>query len=908
MKRKALSLVMAAALGATMFVACAPEGSEKDYTLSFRETENGQVLCFGNGFETSEGALGVRVARDTVDGVSEIFSANYSSVTRTENGYLAEATVTTGGGSRIKAVDEIKTASGRVTVSRTLTVESAAEGELGFTTYFPLVNKEVKKAEEYSWFCPSDYYGNDQYTFCGAGVKTGFMGDMSVVAADNAGAPLLTAYDGESSLTLLDTTAGFRETLGEDYGVGENKVIIDGRLNMPGIGVANLEKSDGVHAEMFHTYPSCSYNYIMLNPFNTQYRMLPMEEGLTRKIGFELLCGEEESFSAACKTAWREAYSRYAVTDKRYAATDVKDALLRAVDRSYGVVGGVPQYMTNADHYKADSGFLYRNVDLAMLLLSEGRRTLNEGYIKHALEVIDSQVARGSLDENLIDTDPLYVARASSDALTNLLRAYENELACGIEHHDWLNYLLKRAEVCLEDNSWLDAAFLTELARVTGGKLFLDKAVSLMEGVEAEHRNFRYVGAITNPHAEQLIDRESGIIAFGIYLNLYEQTNDDKWLSLAEHSALYVETWHQIQPILLEPLDCTGLEEDWISSTPTHQGYLGNGKIMPYGLSYISGQTTSSDISGVLAAPDFYRLYLITNDEHYRDFYEYLTYNATLYVNMGDKIGLMDDVLHSSGEGFMNEYIGIASGGDKAVLRRGSMHDSNIAWTPYAILQNYERIYKLTEDSKTKDGKIVVGDDMHRDFDLAKNKYVTQTEDGFIYDLNEYCDISAVNKAENVTFSLDGENWFIKGEEKVRARFVKAETAAAEIIGLPATYDLLSAKATVTATSGQNYAYAVDAHNYNTAYTALSDSELLLDFGAEKDVYQIAVKFTATGGISFKVETSRDGETFTPYAAFNGERFVYTAEKFAGGVRYVKLTMLSGTQILIEDFKVLGED
>lgn len=902
--KKSLVWVLTAAIAASALTACAQDGGK--YLLSFRETEGGSVLCFGNGFESAEGAFGVRVAYDTIDGVSEMFLAHYTSVTETETGYFAEAVVTTDGGSRVKASDTITAREGKVSVSRTIKVEVAGAGEIGFAVYFPLVSNDVKRAEEFEWFSPSGYYGNDSYTFTGAGVKSGFSGETSVIAADYAGAPLLTAFDGKSALTLLDTTAGFRETIGEDFGVKENKVLIDERMNMPGIGITNLEKPDGVHTQIFHAYPSHSYNYIALNPFNTQYRMLPVQEGLTRTIGFELACRDEESFSAACKTAWREAYSRYAVTDKRYAATDVKDALLRAVDRSYGVLGGVPQYMTNADHFKAESGFLYRNVDLAMLMLSEGRRTLNEGYTAHALAVIDSQVSRGALDENLIETDPLHAARASSDALTNLLRAYENELEYGIEHHDWLNYIMRRAEVCMQDESWLDAAFLTELARVTGGKLFTDKSVLLMERVEQDHRAFRFTGSITNPAAEQIIDRESGIIALGIYLNLYELTGNGKWLPLAEHAALFVESWHQIQPILLEPYDCTGTEQDWIDSIPANQGYLGNGKIMPYGLSYVSAQTPVADISGVLAAPDFYRLYLVTNDGHYLDFYEYITYNSTLYVNMGDKIGLMDDVIHSSGEGFINEYIGIGSGGDKAALRRGSMHDSNIGWTPYAILQNYERVYRLTENLETKDGKIVVGDDMNRDFDLAKHKYVFETDAGYVYDLNEYCDVSSVTGTK-VQFSKDGVNWFDGGEGRVRARFVRTAEKNAQIFGLPATYDLLSANAKVSSLNGGTPYLAVDAHNYATSYAAATGDEILLEFTEAKDVYQIAVRFSQTGKCGFVVETSRDGILFDEYAMFEGEASVYSLGRFADGVKFVKLRFLSGFPMQLQDFKVLGE-
>ncbi len=894
-------IALSAAFALTLFASCAPPLPKEDHGLSFRETEEGSVLCFGDGFESSEGALGIRVAYDTVDGVSEIYRAHYSSVVEQEGGYLAMARVATAGGSRVAATDFIVDQGGKITVQRTLSVEAVGAGDLGFVSYFPLVQKEVKKAEEYRWFCPSDYYGNDGYTFSGIGVKTGFTGELSVVAADNAGAPLLTAYDEGSAITLLDKTAGFRETVGEDHGVNENKILIDERLNLPGVGIANVEKEEGVHAEIFHVYPSFSYNYITVRPFNTQYRMLPMEEGLSREISFDLMHEEETDFPTAIKTAWREAYDHYAVTDRRYAAADVKDVLIQAVDRSYAIVGGVPQYMTNTDHYLPDSGFLYRNADLAMLMLSEGRRMENEGYVERALSVIDSQVARGALDENLSSSDPLYASRVASDALTSLLRAYENELRYGIEHSQWLNYLLQRANVCLGDESWLDAAFLTELARVTGGKIFLEKSVSLMEGVADEHQNFRYFGAITNPAGDQIIDRESGIIALGIYLNLYELTKEERWLSLAEHSALFVESWHQIQPILLEPFDCSGTEKNWLDGSPTLQGYLGNGKIMPYGLSYISGQTTSADISGVLAAPDFYRLYQLTNDEHYLNFYEYITYNSTLYVNMGDKVGWMDDILHNTGKGFINEYIGIASGGDYAVPRRGSMHDSNIAWLPYAILQNYERISLLTDGEG-----IVVGDDTHRDFNLAKHKYAQEQDGEYVYDLNEYCDISAVNGAERAAFSMDGKTWFEKGEGAVRARYVKTDTPFAEILGIPYTYDLLSADATVSTAGGQDPQFAVDAHNYGTVYTAPQGSTLLLDFGEAKDVYQIAVKFGVTGKYCFTVETSADGVTFVPYAAFDCERSVYTFTDFAGGVRYVKLTLITGVYKNLQDFKVLG--
>ena len=890
-----------------------------DLSVEFKDAKDGKELVLSGGWSTSKGALGVRVAYDTVDNVSEILYAHYESVVELDGGFLATARVTTPNKSVIVAADTLKTSGTKLDVSRSITVEEAGEGDLGFMTYFPLENSVEKKAEEYEWFCPSNYYGNDSYTFSGAGVKTGFTGEQSIVTADNMGAPVLAAFDGKTSFSLMDKTAGMRETSGEDLGVRVNRIVVDERLNMPGIGLCNTDGTDGTHAGIFHAYPAYSYNYIAIFPFHTQYRMLPVTEDLTREVAFEIeRSGEYENLAAAATDAWRKSYAHYAVTDKRYAATDVKDTLLRNVNNSFGVSGGMPQYMINADHFEPESGFLYRNADLAWLLLAEGRRTLNESYVNNALAVLNSQVAAGRLDENLIfGGNTQHYNRASSDALVSLIWAYKTELSYGIKHNDWLNYLLRRADAHMDSRNWMDVNFFTELAKLTGAGLFIEKAAELAESVIGEHKKFIFKGAITNPAADPIVDRESGILAMRGYIDLYELTGQAKWLDMAETAALFVESMHQIQPINLEPFDCTGVESD-ITSHPTNQGYLGNGRVMPYGLSYISGQTTSADLAGVLAAPDFYRLYKYTRDEHYYDFYDYVTYNATLYVNMGDKVGMMDDVVHSTGLGFINEYIGLAVGDDPAVYRRGSMHDSNIAWVPFAILQNYERTYQILKEPDSKDSRIVAGDDIRRGYNLAKNKYVTETAEGYIFDLNEYCNVETVKglSGQSVRFSKDGETFFAgegaEGTAAKRVRYVQILTETElpenlEIIGLPLTYEVLSYGAGVTENGGgNNPAGAVDAHNYVTSYTPKAGCSITLDFGSAKEIYQAVVRFKTLHDFKFVVEVSSNGEQWTTFASFVGAKTLYAQNGYASGVRYVRLTFIEGAMAEIQDFKVLG--
>lgn len=915
-KNRLLSLLALGVTGvALMGAACGGNGKKeesKDVStkLSFIDGDDGKILSLNGKYQTTDGALGVAVAYDDIDGVSETFYAHYFSVEKKDGGYEAKAQVTTEKGSIVSATDFIVEADGKVSISRKIKVEKGNAEDLGFMSFFPMETVTAKKAEDYQWFSPANYYGNDDYTFTGVSGKSGFNGKHSMITADNMGAPLVMMYDGNIGLSVLDKTAGMRETVAADMSIQTSWILVDERFNMPGIGISNVEREDGMHVQLVHAYPAYSYNYLSIHPFNAQYRMLPMKENLERTVGFEWTVGDYTSFTKASETTWREAYDDYAVVDKRYAATDVRDVLLRAVDASFGVANGIPQYMTKADHYEAESGFLYRNADLGWLMLAEGRRTMNPTYVDHALQVINTQVRLGRLDEGILFSDPLHRARASSDALTSLVRAYERELAYGEKHTDWISYLIKRAEVRMTNGRWIDAQFLTELARVTGNKTYLDKSVELMEEEMINHAKFRYTGGITNPAGDPFIDREAGIIALDIYVNLYEQTGAEQWLAMAKQTAFFVESTHQLQAIMLDVYDCTGYENDALDGTPTMQGWLGNGKIMPYGLSYIGGQCTSADISGVLAAPEYLRLYELTGDQHYLDFYQYITYNATLYVNMGDKVGLMDDMLHSSGLGFINEYVGLAVSGDKAVSRRGSVHDSTIAWCAFSILQNYERTYNYLQKEGEADSHYVAVDDFTRSFNVAKNKYKTNVTDGTVFDLLEVCTIEKiVNFDGDISHSLDGKAWTKKDGETVNARYVKLHTQTVaenvEIIGLPVLYQELSRNQTVSCSNGNTGYEAVDG-NYGTGWTVSNNSTLTIDLGGLHDIFTVATTFAFEGNHNFKVELSADGEVWTEYAVYTGKRRVYVSEESALGVRYVRVVYTSGVSPRLTEIKVLG--
>jgi len=879
--------------------------------ISFVDTANGKKLVVKGYYESSVGAFGVLISYDDIDSLSPLYSQNYDSV-REENGkYICTSSIESEHGSKFTTTDVIYEKDGHIKIEREFEVKKAAALDLGFSVYFQMEDVEGKDPLDYKWFCPSNYYGNDEWTFTGVGVKTAYSTDNSVVMNDNSGTPVLMNYANNMSFALLDTSDGFRETIAADYGVHDCHIQVDSRFNVGGVGLKDLENG---HTQVFQNYPTYSYNMMGIFNFMTQYRMLPVEEGLTRKLSFDINCKQFDDFYQACKENYRYSYDHYVVTDKRYSAEEVYQESLAWLDRSYGVKSNIPQYMLNSDHPWPDSGFLYRNSDIAYLMLAAGRRMSNQKYIDNALAVLENQISNDRLDKGLIagGSDKTYRQRSSTDALYNLCLNYETEAAAGFKHNDWLNYLRNKANERLTDPLfWGDAMFLSEFGKLTKTKSYITKARELMDGVKEKHLEYHYTGTISNPNAEKIIEKEGAIIAMISNINIYEALKDSdpvaaaEYLDMAEHNALAVETFQIIQPVCLDSYDNPGYGKDPITEQEFNQGSMGNGRFLAYGINYVCSQTASGDNASVLVAPDFYKLAQYTGDQHYYSFYEFLTYNSTLYVNMGDKCGHMDDILYSSGKGFQNEYFGVSTSEDPASYKRGSIHDSNLAWNMYAVVANYERMHQILGN-----GKYVACDDLNRDFDIKKNKYCTKTNDGYVVDLNEFCKVSSITGyTENVEFSVDGIE-YTAGKISSVARYVRfplsVDMTSVKIMGLPLTYSALN-YATEASVNLSTFKTAQD-WNYNTVASMDKNVEIIIDLGGKHAIAEVALKAEQIIKASFDVYVSKDGTNFEEYGSFvNAAYFLHVIEKPVDGVQYVKLVNRGTTgPISVKEVKVLG--
>ncbi|MDR2913474.1 MAG: discoidin domain-containing protein, partial [Tannerella sp.] len=878
----------------------------KPVDYEFIIDKNGYKVQFSNGeqtWKTAAGVLGVRIAYDSVGNVTNPEYVNYKNYSKTEGGYKASANLRTEDGSCIKVTDYFTNRKSGVEIIREIEVLEAGSA-LGFMTMYPVRDVKTGKAEERMWFAPSAYYGNEERTFWGRGVKIGFNGIESVCPVDVISTPVIMNYHENKVFSLTDVTEGHRETVVEDMYANQQIVLINEDLNLPGIGLKNVQSGVSTHLEMYHAYPANTYNWLNSFPQTRIWRMLPLKQGLKRTCAFVVSMDSCNDFDASVTRTWERSFYAYSVIDKRYSKNDVYLALIDNVQRtfgykSYGDYLNAPQYMAKSDHPYPTSGFLYRNTDLAALMIAAGYRLGRQDYIDTAVEVMDYQVKN-----DLIDTNSPHVhERAQSEGIMGVLEGYEYAKANGLNKPQWLDYILEKGEEKLKVTDDMVVPLLLKLYGFTKDNRYLNRASELMDLYDDIHAKYGYQGDALANTRTSMTSREAAAVYLNCYIELYEYTRNVKYLEHARRASTYFESTHIAQSINLLTAGTTGYEyrdNDPSSSEGKRfkeMGYVGNAKIMPYGLSYICSPSVGVDMFGAYEIPYIYKLGKFLDREHYRYFTEYLQYNTTLYVNMGDKHWLMDDLRYSSGMGFMNEYIGLAASTDPVSAGRGTMHISNLAWNMFVLLHSYEEMLKVNPD--------YLADDANRNFDMAKFKYVdTSSELNGIYrsynavdknthtvwapktddlektitvKLGEFCRIDHITlkgfnpddiTGVDVNFSDDGVTYraveentkldsngivVISGNGNV-AMFVKVKLRAnagknvgisdLSINGLPLTLKPLQIGKSCTSSPADNAIKALEWDNSTYAqFDSTHDAWITVDLGRDENIYETGLFF-----------------------------------------------------------------
>ncbi len=686
------TMVIAALVGAMPSPAAAAAdesvaiGTAGQTQLSLVPGPDGFVLTMGDTdgttrWTSAQGAAGVRFQAS-----GTVVSEHYDSVAADGQAVVATADVSAPSGTTVRITDSYSISADTLEVRRSFVVTAlaAADAGRGFAVTFPLRNADAREATSYEWFAPGTWYGNSPETFTGR-TKMAFDGVETALPVDALGAPLISAYRGDSDvdITLIDRTDGDDATIVQDKEPQNSKTLVDARFDVAGLGIRHVT-TDAVHTEMFHDYPARNVN------FRNRYagkpsiqRYLPLSEGFAGDTGFAVRTRTHPTFNDAITGVWREAYAETAEVIRRVDTKIHFDTLVDYIDASYGLDQGSRSYFVNFALHLPQSGFLWRNADAAWVMLAQGWARDDEEMRQRARNVIDDQISRGGVNNG----NP----RTAAEAHTGVMRAYLEDKRHGVDNPAWLAKVRAFADSLPAVPRHYPIGVLTMLAEETGNPAYRAKAEAAADAAwTGGHDRMRFFGGLEDyAGGPPEYDRESATTALEEYMYLYRSESDaakkQKWLTYARTAADYAETWSFVHDITMVP---AGADKSLLM--------YGNEHVPAFGLSSIHAGAAGGDPWTQLNTVDYYELAEATGDDHYRDFAVFNEKNSLLWTNMGDKAGLLADSRANSGLGFMNEYYGTAANDYGNNNQRGDGNDSNIGWRPFGMLAMTQRTLDAT--------------------------------------------------------------------------------------------------------------------------------------------------------------------------------------------------------------------
>jgi hypothetical protein len=203
---------------------------------------------------------------------------------------------------------------------------------------------------------------------------------------------------------------------------------------------------------------------------------------------------------------------------------------------------------------------------------------------------------------------------------------------------------------------------LLALHNATGDAKYLDAARDAGRFSATQMAaSFAYIGgACDNPN---VLDKEAGALALRAFVALYDATDDRSWIAPAEQAALFIETWTYAWAVPLNKDDAEAIY-------PTSRTTLG--------VSLIATGQSGADNFMAEAVYDFWRLYTITRDDHYRRYALFLQ-DATKQVMD------FDGSLGYAHRGLMNEAMKLAP-------PRGHGVSKWLPWLSVVILEPMVRL------------------------------------------------------------------------------------------------------------------------------------------------------------------------------------------------------------------------
>lgn len=632
----------------------------------------------------------------TAFAINEFYDQVYTDITASDDKIVAEGTLTVPTGSEFFFTDVYEAAGAGFKVSRNVKVLKAGD-DLGFSTKVSLTIANSDDVHDYHCFAPGVWYKQNEFApdyAMGKDLDNEYFWRMETnyalplfamqhIASGEAAAFSRWAADAtlqSSDIVRSENNTDLKCTIGAiGMSKPENKTL---NYLYYGFGVRKALEIEIDGLSIDYVYPGCDGEM----PRRNQYEGLdyskktkrfqrinhPVEVGFEQNYTVGIQFGHYDSFQSMMREIWRDTYSRLRdklfEVDNKHHFHNCMNILTKYTSQygdSYGLPFSCQLPSMDISSVSFQFGFVGQQPGIGYQLLRYGDKEDVPEAFEKGVNVIDFWVRTAMTDSGLpqmcynpnikgFEPYPHYI-RMLADGIEPILDAFLYLRGKGDLRPTWLEFCRRTADWLVkiqnEDGSYYRAyhtdgsirmdskantpsviRFLVQFYLVSGDERY--KAAAMRAGnwsFDCNYRNMEYRGGTCDNSDIQ--DKEAGIYALFGFLALYDLTGEDKWLEGAIGAADYTETWTYAWSF--------PVRTPW----PKH----------PFNQYSISGQSIitiggGADVYMAACSYTYYRLYVITGDEHYLDFAEFIHKNTRQSSDVDGSVGYaMPGLGHESG-------------------------------------------------------------------------------------------------------------------------------------------------------------------------------------------------------------------------------------------------------------------
>ncbi|MGI6692075.1 MAG: hypothetical protein ACOX63_14715 [Christensenellales bacterium] len=659
--------------------------------------------------------------------ITEFYDAPYQQVKQSNNAIVGTGLLRSPTGSELLFEDRYEPQQSGFKISRKVTVKKNVD-DYGFATKVAFVMAASDEIRDYDYFAPANWYKLNEYAkphVMGYDLDCEYFWRREV----NFTLPLFAAQNRASGEMVMLSRWAADVTM-RDHNFVQSEHIVDRKFTIGSIGISKPESKtlnylyygfplrkdiatqrDGLTID--YVYPGVDgqmprvdrgYNIDYMMHTKTMTRMYhPMEAGFSHSYAVGADFGQYDDYYAMMRNAWRRVYPRlkdpvYEV-DQELQYRNCMESLTK-LTRQYGDSWGLPFScqlpQLDVSSVSFQFGFVGQQPGIGYQLIRYGDMENKPESYQKGLNIIDFWVRTAMTEHGAPEVcynptitgfEPMpFWTRMIADGLENILDAYVYMKKKGEEKPDWLAFCQKAADWYLrmqnEDGSWYRAyntddssmrmdskantisvvRFLIQLYLVDGNDAYRQAALRAGEwAYNNTYKLFEYRGSTCDN--TDITDNESGIYAMFGFLALYDLTGEAKWLEALIGAADFTETWTYMWSFPVRVL--------W----PNH----------PFTKNRISGQSPvtlgggGGDMYMAACAYIYYRLYVITGDDHYRDYAEFIHNNTRQANDVDGSFGYALPGLSHEGGRF----------GDQTF----SSHYHWLPWVTYVEVDPTSRLY-----------------------------------------------------------------------------------------------------------------------------------------------------------------------------------------------------------------------